>query len=100
MDVHRDGMKESLASALAQIATLRLEAGQAMDLIATLTAERDAALAIIAELREALAQANKMLTHGGIIKAQEVHNQMVSEFRARIKDLEESVAQWQNAAGA
>ena len=53
MDVHRDGMKESLASALAQIATLRLEAGQAMDLIATLTAERDAALATIAELRVA-----------------------------------------------
>jgi len=63
MDVHVDGMKESLASALAQIATLRLEAGQAMDLIATLTAERDAALATIAELREELALAQNALAN-------------------------------------
>ena len=63
MDVHVDGMKESLASALAQIATLTAERDDWQKSCAAygnanmaLIAERDTALAIIAELREALAQ--------------------------------------------
>lgn len=51
-------------------------------------------------MRRELERANSMLTHGGILKAQEIHNQMIAERDKRIAELEEELAQWQHAAGS
>ena len=53
--------------------------------IATLTAE----LATLAEKYQAL---DRMFTHAGLVKAQEVHNQMIAERDGTIDDLRERMA--------